>query len=107
MIIFSESRYPTNKNQEVIAAWLAALEKYPKPEGLFKVLVDTAVGSDKDGLKVFSAYLIAPGKFDEAAAYLRKFMTSFFNIEGFGYSFENWATIEEAMASIEEPVPER
>ncbi len=106
-IIFIESQYPVHKNKEVLAAWFKTVEQYPQPEGLFTTLVDTAVSSDKNGLKVLSAYLINPGKYDEASAYLRKYMTGFFDIEGFSYEFSNWSTIEEAMESIEEKMPER
>ena len=106
-IIFIENQYPLHKNKEVLAAWLRALEKYPRPDGLFTTLVDTAVSSDKNGLKVLSAHLINPGKYDEASAYLRKFMTEFFDIEGYSYEFSNWSTIEEAMESIGQQTPER
>ena len=106
-IIFVESQYPVHKNKEVLAAWFSVIEKYPHPEGLFTTLVDTAVSSDNNGLKVLSAYLINSGKYEEASAYLRKFMTGFFEIEGFTYEFSNWTTIEEAMESIEEKTPER
>ena len=106
-IIFIENQYPLHKNKEVLAAWLGAIEKYPQPEGLFTTLVDTAVSSDKKGLKVLSAHLINPGKYEEAAAYFHKFMTAFFDIEGYSYEFSNWSTIEEAMASIGEKLPER
>jgi hypothetical protein len=34
-------------------------------------------------------------------------MTEFFDIEGFSYEFSNWSTIEEAMESVEEKLPER
>ncbi len=106
-IIFIENQYPVHKNKEVLAAWLRAIEKYPQPEGLFTTLVDTAISSDKNGLKVLSAHLINPGKYEEASAHFRKFMTEFFDIEGFSYEFSNWSTIEEAMESIEEKLPER
>ena len=53
-IIFIENQYPLHKNKEVLAAWLGAIEKYPQPEGLFTTLVDTAVSSGKNGLKVLS-----------------------------------------------------
>ncbi len=106
-IIFIENQYPVHKNKEVLAAWLRAIEKYPRSEGLFTTLVDTAVNSDKNGLKVLSAHLINPGKYEEASAHFRKFMTEFFDIEGFSYEFSNWSTIEEAMESIEEKMPER
>ena len=106
-IIFIENQYPLHKNKEVLAAWMRAIEKYPQPEGLFTTLVDTAVSSDKNGLKVLSAYLINPGKYDEASAYWRKFLTAFMDIEGYTYEFSNWSTIEEAMASIEQKAPER
>jgi hypothetical protein len=62
-IMFIENQYPVHKNKEVLAAWFGAIEKYPKPEGLFTTLVDTAVSSDKNGIKVLSAYLINPGKY--------------------------------------------
>jgi hypothetical protein len=106
-IIMVENQYPVNKNQEVLAAWMAGLEKYPRPDGLVTPLIETAVGTDLDGLRVLSAYLVQPGKYEEASAYFRKFMTSFFDIEGYAYQFSTWATIEEAMESIGEKPPER
>jgi hypothetical protein len=106
-IMFIENQYPLHKNKEVLAAWLRAIERYPQPEGLFTTLVDTAVSSDKNGLKVLSAHLITPGKYEEASAYFIKFMTEFFDIEGYSYEFSNWSTIEEAMASIGQQAPER
>jgi len=90
-----------------MAAWMKALEQYPRPEGLFTPLIETAVSSDKNGLKVLSAHQIHPGKYDEASAYLRQFMTAFFEVEGFTYEFNNWSTIEEAMDSIGETAPEQ
>jgi hypothetical protein len=106
-IIFIESQHPLHKQKEVLATWLKAIEKNPQPEGLFTNLVDTAISSDKNGLKVLSAFLINPGKYEEAAAYFRKFMTNFFDIEGYTYEFSNWSTIEEAMESIGQQAPER
>ena len=73
-IIMIENRYPVNKNQEVLAAWLGAMEKYPRPEDLFTSLMETAVTSRKKGLRVLSAYQTKPGKFEEAFAYFGKFM---------------------------------
>jgi hypothetical protein len=106
-IIFIENQYPLHKYNEVLVAWLRAIEKYPQPEGLYTTLVDTAVKGHKNGLKVLSAYLINPGKYEEASAYLLKLMTEFFDIEGFSYEFSNWSTIEEAMGSIGQQAPER
>jgi len=106
-IIFIESQYPVNKNKDVLAAWLKGLEKYPRPDGLFTPLVETAVKSDKMGLRVLSAFQINPGKYDESSAYFAKFMTEFFDIEGYSYEIRTWSTIEEAMESIGEKVPER
>jgi len=106
-IIFVERQYPPHKNKEVIAAWFRALEKYPQPEGLFTILVDTAVNSDKKGLKVLSAYLPNAGKYEETSAYLMKMNAEFLDIEGYVYEFNNWATIEEAMQTIGADMPER
>jgi len=106
-IIVIDSRYPTNKNQEVLEAWLGALEKYSRPEDVFTPLVETAVSSNHDGLRVFSAFQTNPGKYEEAAVYFGKFMASFFNIENYSYEMMTWMTIEEAMESINAAMPER
>ena len=106
-IIVIDNLYPHHKNKQVVETWLKALEKYPRPEGLVTPLLETAVKSSKDGLRVLSAYKINPGKYEEAAAYFSKFMTEFFNIEDYSYDFSTWLTIEEAMESIGQKAPER
>lgn len=107
-ILVVESQYPPHKQNEVLETWLGAIEKYPQPEGLFTTMVDTAISTEKGkGYKVLSAYLIEPGKYEEASAYFRKFMTSFFPVEGYTYEFNMWATIQEAMEAIETPMPKR
>lgn len=106
-IVFAETQYPVSKNNEVLAAWFRALEKYPRPEGALTTLVDTAVRGEKNGLRVLSVHLISPGKYEEAMTYLMKFITEFFNVEGFSYEFKTWSTIEEAMAAIGQQTPER
>lgn len=106
-IIFVKSYYPAHKNKEVLTAWFKAIEKHPRPEGLFTTLVDTAISSDKKGIKVLSAHLTAPGKYEEASAYHHKFETEFMDIEGYGYEFSTWSTIEEAMESIGQQMPNR
>lgn len=57
-ILCVESQYTPHKNKEILDVWPEAIIKYPKPESLFTTLKDTAFGTDKTGLKVFSAYLI-------------------------------------------------
>jgi len=106
-ILMIENQYPVCKNKEVLAAWLSGLEKYPRPKNLVTSLIENAVSSDFNGLKVMSAYLFDPAKYKEVSAYFRNFMTSFFDIEGYAYKFSTWSTIEEAMESIGEKVPER
>ena len=106
-IIFIESQYPVSKNKEVLTAWLQGIEKYPRPDDLFTPLVETAVASDKCGLRVLSAFQSLPGKYEETAAYFAKFMTVFYEIESFYYETRTWMTIEEAMESIGEKAPER
>jgi len=106
-IIVIDTHYPASKNQDVLTAWLGALEKYPRPEGIFAPLVETAVSSNQDGIRVFSAYQTNPGKYEEARAYFSKFITSFFHIEDYYYEMPTWSTIEEAMESIGAKMPER
>ena len=72
-IIILERQYPSYKNNEVVAAWLRATEKYPQPEGLYTTLVQSAMRGSKNGLQSLSAYSVNPGKYDETTAYLIKF----------------------------------
>ena len=58
-------------------------------------------------LGVLSASQTKPGKYEEAVAYTAKFMTEFFDIEGFYYEIRSWMTIDEAMESIGEKAPDR
>jgi hypothetical protein len=51
-------------------------------------------------LKIFSAFLVKPGKYESALAYQVKLMTEFFDVEGFTYEFSTWSTIEESLAYI-------
>jgi hypothetical protein len=106
-ILMIKNQYPVSKNKEVLAAWLSGLEKYPRPEDLVTPLIETAVSSDMNGLKVMSAYLFDPAKYAKVSAYFRKFMTTFYEIEGYVYQFSTWSTIEEALESIGEKPPER
>ena len=80
-IIVIDTHYPASRNQEVLEAWLGALGKYPRPKDIVKPLMENAVSSEYDGIRVFSALQTNPGKYEEAYAYIAKFMTSFFNIE--------------------------
>jgi hypothetical protein len=105
-IIVIDSQYPHHKSKTTVEAWLKALEKHPRPEGLVTPLVETMVKSSKDGLNVFSAYQTNPGKYEEARAYFAEFMTEFFDIEGYSFDFSTWMTIDEAMASIGQKAPE-
>ena len=104
-ILFHDRQYPAHKNKEVVAAWFRALEKYPQPEGLFTTLVDNAARPTKQGIKIFSAHLISPGKYEETVNYWGKFMTEFYDIEGFVFEFRVWSTIEEALSVIGQEGP--
>lgn len=106
-IIVIDAQYPVSKYQEVLTAWLGALEKYSRPKEIFTPLVENAVSSNHDGLRVFSAFQTKPGKYEEARAFFGKFMTSFFHIENYSYEMMTWETIEEAMESIGATMPER
>jgi hypothetical protein len=104
-ILFHERQYPAHKNKEVVAAWFRALEKYPRPEGFFNTLIDNAAIPTKQGIKIFSAHLILPGKYEETVDYWGRFMTEFYDIEGFVFEFRVWSTIEEALSVIGQEGP--
>ena len=106
-ILLHENQYPSNKNKEVVAAWFRAIEKYPQPEGLFTTLIDTAAKPTKQGFKILSAYLVAPGKYEDALRYWSKFMSEFWDIEGYFFEFTHYATIEEALKITDQEAPKR
>ena len=106
-IIVIDAHYPASRTQEVLTAWLGALEKYTRPKELGKSLVDNAVSSGYDGIRVFSAFQTHPGKYEEAMAHFGKFMACFFHIEDYYYEMNTWMTIEEALETIGAKMPER
>jgi hypothetical protein len=104
-ILFLEVQYPPHKSKEVAATFMKTREKFTPPEGLFTTLVDNAVSGDFDGVRIFCAYLIKPGKYEQALDYLLKVITEFYVIEGYTYKFSTWSTLEEALRAIGQTPP--
>jgi hypothetical protein len=98
--IFTTSMYPSDKAPEVAKRYLEAITKYPPDASLGTQIVPAAVITTLQGIKVIGIIEVKKGKLEDAMIRVAEMMAMFFNIEGFEYKMERYATVEEAMKTI-------
>ncbi len=103
--IFVYTWYPSHKTEEVVKVYLEMLNKFPVDESLVEEIVPAAVKTGSEGIKTLGISKVKEGKLEEALTRARTQMAMFQSIEGFEYSIEVWATVEEAMTVIGKRMP--
>ena len=98
--IFTTSMYPSDKAPEVAKRYLEAIAKYPPDASLGTQIVPAAVITTLQGIKVIGIIEVKKGKLEDAMVRVANMMAMFFNIEGFEYTMERYATVEEALKTI-------
>lgn len=98
--------YPSHKTLEVVKKSLEMMPRFPPDKSLGTQIIQSAVNTDKNGVKVISIWDIKEGKLDAAIKKVMPFYAGLHNIEGYEYSIEVWATLTEAMAAIGQKMPE-
>jgi len=99
--LFTTSLYPGDKATEVAKRYLEAITKYPPDDSLGTQIVPAAVTTTLQGIKVIGITEIKEGKLEDAIRRTAKMMAMFFSIQGFEYTIERYATLEEAMKTID------
>jgi hypothetical protein len=95
--IITTSLYPGDKAPVVAKRYIEAITKYPPDDNLGAMLVPAALKPTLEGIKVIGIIEVKKGKFEEALARTRDMMSMFLSVEGFEYSIDSYATVEEAM----------
>jgi hypothetical protein len=98
--IITTSLYPSDKAPEVAKRYLEAIAKYPPDARLGTQIVPAAVTTTLQGIKVIGIIEVKKGKLEDVVARTAKMMAMFFSIQGFEYTIERYATVEEAMKVI-------
>ena len=98
--IFTTSLYPSDKAVEVTKKYLEAITKYPPDDSLGTQLVPAAVTTTLQGIKVIGIIEVKKGKFEDQMTKIQNMMAMFHSIQGFEYTVERYATVEEAMKII-------
>ncbi len=104
--IWVTAYYPTHIRDEVLKKWVEARRKFPDDPSLQEVIVNVASNTTKDGVKVVSIGKAKEGKLEEALTRVGTMMLMFQDIEGFEYTTELYATIEESLAAMGVKMPE-
>jgi hypothetical protein len=106
--LISFVKWPSHKTAEVIKKAIEALKKFPADESLGEGLVSgNAIKASEEGVKSISVLNVSKGKL-EAAYHRAQAEGNLYSlsIEGFEYTIEVWATVEEAYGSIGQKPPE-
>ncbi|MFX1373300.1 MAG: hypothetical protein ACFFCE_15715 [Promethearchaeota archaeon] len=103
--IFVYSWYPSHKTEEVVKVYLEMLKKFPVDESLVEEIIPSAVKTGCEGIKTLGVNKVMEGKLEDALTRARTQMAMFLSIEGFEYSIEVWATVEEGLAVIGKSLP--
>ena len=98
--IFTTSLYPSDKAVEVAKKYVEAITKYPPDDSLGTQLVPAAVTTTLQGIKVIGIIEVKKGKFEDQMTKIQNMMAMFHSIQGFEYTVERYATVEEAMKTI-------
>jgi hypothetical protein len=102
--IITTSLYPSDKAPEVATRYLEVIAKYPLDASLGTQIVPAAVITTLQGIKVIGITEVKKGKVEDAetiiANRIANMMAMFFSIQGFEYTIERYATLEEAMKTI-------
>ena len=98
--IFTTSMYPSDKAPEVAKKYLEAITKYPPDGSLGTQIVPAAVKSTLQGIKTIGIIEVKKGKLEDAITMTENMMAMFFSIQGFEYTIDNYATVEEALKVI-------
>ena len=92
--------YPPDRVDDVVNAYMQAMEKVPTDESITTPLVDAAVTSTKNGIETITISEVKPQKLEEAMERTNQRMVMFHSVPDYRYEIKMWSTIEEALTSV-------
>jgi len=98
--IVTSVKYASHIGVEVGKRYLEALKKFPPGKTPGKVIIQAAVRSTKDGVRVFSVNQVNDDEFIEAWRFIGNMMALFLEVEELEYTMEVWAEIQDALEMV-------
>jgi hypothetical protein len=101
MYLIVTTLYPNDKLKETAKMYLEAMKKYPDDASLATPVVQAAVRTTIQGVRVISIVDVKKGKFEDAYALVVKRMRMFDNILWLRWVIKPYYNLEEAMKTID------
>ncbi len=92
--------FPNERATEAAKKYLEVVEKYPPDETLEKVILDSAIDADENGLHGLSIIEPQEGKLEEALKRTETIMVEYLSVPDYRWEIKIWSTPEEALKYI-------
>jgi hypothetical protein len=92
--------FPNERATEAAKKYLEVVEKYPPDETIAKVILDSAIDADENGLHGLSIIEPQGGKLEEALKRTETIMVEYLSVPDYRWEIKIWSTPEEALKYI-------
>ena len=92
--------FPNERATEAANKYIEVREKYPPDETLEKVILDSAIDADENGLHGLSIIEPQAGKLEEALKRTETIMVEYLSVPDYRWEIKIWSTPEEALKYI-------
>jgi hypothetical protein len=92
--------FPNERATEAAKKYMEVIEKYPPDDSLAKVIIQSAIDVDEDGIHGLSISEPLEGKLEEALKRTETIMVEYLSVPDYRYEIKIWATAEEALKYI-------
>jgi hypothetical protein len=91
---------PNERATEAANKYLEVIEKYPPDETIAKIILQSAIYVDEDGIHGLSISEPQEGKLEEALQRTETIMVEYLNVPDYRFEIQIWLTVEEALKYI-------
>ena len=89
--------FPNERATEVANKYLEVTEKYPAEETMAKVILQSAINVDEDGIHGLFVSEPHEGKLEEALKRAEEIMVEYLSVPDYRWEIKLWGTPEEAL----------
>ncbi|UCE54309.1 MAG: hypothetical protein JSV31_02390 [Desulfobacterales bacterium] len=91
---------PNERATEAANKYLEVTEKYPPDETIAKIILQSAIYVDEDGIHGLSISEPQEGKLEEALQRTETIMVEYLNVPDYRFEIQIWSTVQEALKYI-------
>lgn len=92
--------FPNERATEAAKKYLEVIEKYPPDEAVGKVILQSAINVDEDGIHGLSVSEPQEGKLEEALRRTEEILVEYLSVPDYRWEIKLWGTPEEALKYI-------